>query len=121
MSNNFEFTVQGLRLNNSMLPPEHRTKIRVAAFAEKIEQMADITVKLDNPAPGTDIGKTYLAAEQLLRALRSEAKPLEAGVTVVALKEMSKNCGLSATGKKAELLEKIYNHVDYFHSVHRSD
>lgn len=93
-------------------------KIRVAAFAEKIEEMAAITFQLDHPAPGTDIGATYVAGKQQLRALRDEAKPLEAGVTVVALKEMSKNCGLSWTGKKAELIEKIYQHVDYFHNDH---
>ncbi|CAB9505173.1 expressed unknown protein [Seminavis robusta] len=114
----FEFTVQGFRLNNSMLPPEYRTQIRVAAFMEKIEQMAAITVDLDNPAPGTMLGQSYLTAEQQLRDLRGEAKPLEAGVTVVALKQMSKNCGLSSTGKKAELIERIYNHVDYFHTDH---
>jgi len=100
------------------VPPEVRKILMRSSFADKIEEMDDITLELAHPRPGTRIGENYLEAEQKLRGLRDQAKPLEGVLTVKVLKHLNQTYGLSKTGTKAELLERLYCHVDYFHEDH---
>ena len=65
------------------------------------------------------IGPQFLTAEKMLRHLRNEAECLEKSVTVSDLKMMLKDRELKASGNKADLLNRLYHHADYFDDDHR--
>jgi len=101
------------------VPPEVRKIVTMSSFADKIEEMHEITLELSRPETWICPNFfNFLELDQKLRALRDEMKPLEGVIGVLSVQKLNQKYGLSTTGTKAEILERLYSHVDYFHADH---
>lgn len=106
-----------LRVDNEPGQESSGKLLRMIAFSKKIEDMEEITERLNNEHV---IDNRFLEAEKVLLKHRMEAKPYEADMDERALEGLLDSRGLDCmSGSRDEKLERLLYHVDYFYDDHK--